>query len=103
VLRTSLLFRLWKWKLLKPRLFSQSPTYRLGPAYYEGARDESSRGDAALDSTPLDSTPLDATPIPGPNHSLRRAAMTSVAGLPDNFSQTVGGRARPQNAVPSSQ
>lgn len=34
VLRTSLLFRLAKWRLIRPRLFSVSPTYRLG-SYYE--------------------------------------------------------------------
>jgi len=34
VLATSTLFRLWKWKLAKARIFSRRPTLRLTP-YYE--------------------------------------------------------------------
>jgi hypothetical protein len=35
VLRTSLLYRLWKWGLVRPRLFSERPTLRLLADYYE--------------------------------------------------------------------
>jgi glycosyltransferase involved in cell wall biosynthesis len=35
VLRTSVLFRLWKWRLVRPRLFSKRPTLRLLADYYE--------------------------------------------------------------------
>lgn len=34
VLRTSLWYRLWKWGLMRPRIFAGSPTYRLRPEYY---------------------------------------------------------------------
>ena len=37
VLRTSLLYRLWKWGLVRPRLFSNRPTFRL-LADYNGHR-----------------------------------------------------------------
>lgn len=39
VLQTSVLYRLWKLKLAKPRLFSDRPNLRLGE-YYSGARQE---------------------------------------------------------------
>lgn len=34
VLSTSLVYRCWKWGLIKSSLFSRSPTYRLQPGYY---------------------------------------------------------------------
>jgi glycosyltransferase involved in cell wall biosynthesis len=34
VLRTSLSYRLWKWHITKPKIFCDSPTVRIGPAYY---------------------------------------------------------------------
>jgi glycosyltransferase involved in cell wall biosynthesis len=34
VLATSVLYRLWKWRLVKTRLFSKRPTLRLGSRYY---------------------------------------------------------------------
>jgi hypothetical protein len=34
VLKTSMQYRLWKWKLLKPRLFDDRPTFRLAQDYY---------------------------------------------------------------------
>jgi len=34
VLGTSLLYRLWRWGLIRPRIFSASPTLRLDPGYY---------------------------------------------------------------------
>jgi hypothetical protein len=37
VLATSLLFRLWKWGLIKTRLFSARPTLRLEQDYYRAA------------------------------------------------------------------
>ena len=39
VLGTSLLYRLWRWKLLSPRIFSDSPTLRLSN-YYRNTIDE---------------------------------------------------------------
>jgi hypothetical protein len=36
VLKTSLAYRLWKWGLVKSRLFSRSPTACLGLDYYRG-------------------------------------------------------------------
>jgi glycosyltransferase involved in cell wall biosynthesis len=35
VLATSIKYRLWKWRLIKSRLFDRSPTLRLLPTYYE--------------------------------------------------------------------
>ncbi len=35
VVTTSIKYRLWKWHMLKSRLFSPSPTLRLLPSYYE--------------------------------------------------------------------
>jgi glycosyltransferase involved in cell wall biosynthesis len=34
VLATSVLYRLWRWRLVKTRLFSERPTLRLGSRYY---------------------------------------------------------------------
>src|SRR5437773_12210846 len=34
VLRTTLSYRLWRWRLLRPTMFSQSPTLRLQKTYY---------------------------------------------------------------------
>ena len=34
VLATSLKYRLWRWHLARPRIFSKSPTLRIGPSYY---------------------------------------------------------------------
>jgi glycosyltransferase involved in cell wall biosynthesis len=34
VLATSMLYRLWRWRLVKTRLFSDRPTLRLGSRYY---------------------------------------------------------------------
>jgi hypothetical protein len=34
VLATSVLYRLWRWGLVKTRLFSERPTLRLGSRYY---------------------------------------------------------------------
>ncbi len=36
VLVTSVIFRLWRWRLLRPRIFSASPTLQLGGDYYKG-------------------------------------------------------------------
>ena len=38
VLATSLLYRCWKWGLVKSSRFSRSPTYRLQPSYYRYER-----------------------------------------------------------------
>ena len=35
VLATSVKYRLWKWRMLKSRLFGKTPTLRLEPSYYE--------------------------------------------------------------------
>jgi glycosyltransferase involved in cell wall biosynthesis len=35
VVRTSLVYRLWKWGLMHPRIFDTSPTLRLLPDYYD--------------------------------------------------------------------
>jgi glycosyltransferase involved in cell wall biosynthesis len=40
VLATSVKYRLWKWGLIKSRLFHASPTLQLLPAYYESSRTE---------------------------------------------------------------
>jgi glycosyltransferase involved in cell wall biosynthesis len=37
VLRTSVAFRLWRWRLLRPAIFSDSPTLRLEKKYYAPA------------------------------------------------------------------
>jgi hypothetical protein len=37
VLWTSLAYRLWKWKLARPRIFSDAATWRLGTAAASGA------------------------------------------------------------------
>jgi len=42
VLATSVLYRLWRWRLVKTRLFSERPTLRLGSRYYH--QDERSAG-----------------------------------------------------------
>src|SRR5213595_3087459 len=34
VLATSLKYRLWRWRLARPLIFSKSPTLRIGPSYY---------------------------------------------------------------------
>jgi len=34
VIATSLKYRLWRWHLARPRIFSKSPTLRIGPSYY---------------------------------------------------------------------
>jgi glycosyltransferase involved in cell wall biosynthesis len=34
VVRTSLCYRLWKWGLVRPRIFASSPTLRICPQYY---------------------------------------------------------------------
>lgn len=47
VLKTSLAFRLWKWGLLKSRLFSDSPTVRLQLDYYRGDGSRSTSGSFA--------------------------------------------------------
>jgi glycosyltransferase involved in cell wall biosynthesis len=44
VLQTSLLYRLWRWGLVKSRLFNERPTLRLGTPYYR----EDERGVGAL-------------------------------------------------------
>jgi glycosyltransferase involved in cell wall biosynthesis len=47
VLFTSFLFRLWRWRLLRPRLFSKRPTLRLIPDYYQSLpEDAGARSDA---------------------------------------------------------
>jgi len=38
VLGTSVLFRLWKWGLARPAVFSDRPTLRLAPTYYRARR-----------------------------------------------------------------
>jgi glycosyltransferase involved in cell wall biosynthesis len=63
VLRTSLLFRLWKWKWLKPRLFSESPTYRLGSGYYKSARDAAATNAAATGGTALGNAPPEQSAV----------------------------------------
>ncbi len=50
VLVTSLLFRLWRWRLARPRLFSKQPTLRLNPDYYH-----------RLAATPTEPLPADVT------------------------------------------
>jgi hypothetical protein len=37
VLKTSLVYRLWKWKLARSRLFNEQPTLRLSQDYYQYA------------------------------------------------------------------
>ena len=44
VLGVSILFRAWKWGLVKPRLFSRSPTFRLRPNYYRSSQDPAELG-----------------------------------------------------------
>lgn len=39
VLGTSILYRLWKWKLTKTRLFNPRPTLRLSRAYYNAVKE----------------------------------------------------------------
>jgi hypothetical protein len=39
VIRTTLSYRLWRWRLFRPRIFSDSPTLRLHPTYYSRATD----------------------------------------------------------------
>jgi hypothetical protein len=34
VVATSLKYRLWRWHLARPRIFSRSPTLRIGLSYY---------------------------------------------------------------------
>ena len=43
VLWTSLKYRLWKWGLVKSRLFSQRPTLRLTPYYQEVINDHATQ------------------------------------------------------------
>ena len=43
VLRTSLSYRLWRWRILRPTMFSQSPTLRLQKTYYFDAAEASRR------------------------------------------------------------
>jgi glycosyltransferase involved in cell wall biosynthesis len=43
VLRTSFSFRLWRWRIARPRIFSRSPTLRLAQTYYTAASGSSAR------------------------------------------------------------
>jgi glycosyltransferase involved in cell wall biosynthesis len=44
VLRTSLSYRLWRWRMARPQIFSTSPTLRLGQAYYSRGADSAATG-----------------------------------------------------------
>jgi len=46
VLGTSLLYRMWRWKILSSRIFSDSPTLRLS-SYYQDSNDEDLRLESA--------------------------------------------------------
>jgi glycosyltransferase involved in cell wall biosynthesis len=48
VLRTSFSYRLWRWRLLRPSLFSQSPTLRLEKGYYFEAAEARRIGGSSL-------------------------------------------------------
>lgn len=49
VLATSLLYRLWRWRLVQPNIFSTRPTLLLHPGYYEPHEPESNLHAGVLD------------------------------------------------------
>ncbi len=44
VLRTSFSYRLWRWRLLRPTMFSQSPTLKLQKTYYSQVAEATQHG-----------------------------------------------------------
>lgn len=57
VLRTSLKFRMFRWGLVRPRIFSSSPTLRLGAEYYRA-------GDAAASMPAEAARPVEQSTAP---------------------------------------
>jgi glycosyltransferase involved in cell wall biosynthesis len=54
VLATSIMYRLWRWGWLRPRIFSQRPTLRLNPDYYDSPTGQQSPPGDEQSSLPQD-------------------------------------------------
>jgi hypothetical protein len=72
VLRVSLLYRLAKWGLVESRIFSRSPTFRLG-SYYESAIPAAELSTAAAAASGAERASAEAAGSATPSDSASRA------------------------------